>query len=361
MAIKKTVEGIPEQTDLWKVQQEPIRIDKFAKDTADVEKIIWFGESNTGKTRNYLDILGDYKDNNVPKEQVCMCIVFPDRATGITKLYNLIPKDYRERVFIYPVNSYEGMVTATANCERILNEHYEKTKKHGWLIVELLEEAWRMSQDFYSRQAFGETLADLMSAKRRAIGEINTIKDEKKKKSAFEALEGWRDWTVIKFYHNYNWIDRIKKMPFNVGVTAEVRPIEDEDSIFYVIKQRPAGEKDNAHRFDTILYKKHQGNKFTQRCFKLTGYNRIYSEVDVTGKNAYTVHKELIGRLAKSGYKTSAIEELEQEAGIPTPKKTEKPEVKAKPEKPKTEPKVVKKADPKVEEKKVEEDFDIDF
>ena len=91
------------------------------------------------------------------------------------------------------------MVTATANCERILKEHYEKTKKHGWLIVELLEEAWRMSHDYYSRQAFGETLADLMAAKRRAIGEINTIKDEKAKKSAFEALEGWRDWTVIKF------------------------------------------------------------------------------------------------------------------------------------------------------------------
>ena len=79
--MKKPVDGEVKQPDLWKIQQDPIRIDKFAKDTADVEKIIWFGESNSGKTRAYLDVLGYYKDNDVPKEQVCMCIVFPDRAT----------------------------------------------------------------------------------------------------------------------------------------------------------------------------------------------------------------------------------------------------------------------------------------
>jgi len=200
-----------------------------------------------------------------------------------------------------------------------------------------------MSQDYYSRQAFGETLADLMSAKRRAVEELKSIKSEDKKESAYQALEGWRDWTVIKFFHNFNWIDRIKKMPFNVGATAEIREIDNPDSIFYAIKVRPAGEKDNAHRFDTIIYKTHKGNNFTQQCFKLTGYSRLYSAIDITNKNSYAEHKKILEKFETAGYKSSAIEELEKEAGIKVPNVSPPP----KKEEPKPEPK---------EEKKEEED-----
>jgi len=353
MAIKKPVAGQTEPKILWEQEVTPVTIKDFTMETGDVEKILWFGESNTGKTRSYLDILGYLKSQKLPAEKVCMCIVFSDRATGITKLYNLIPKEYKERVFIFPVNDYEGLVKATANSEKILLEHFEKTKTHGWLIIELLEEAWRMSQDYYSREAFGETLADLMAAKRKAITEIKGVKDEKKKESAYQALEGWRDWTVIKFFHNFNWIDRIKKMPFNVGATSEVREIDNEDSIFYSIKLRPAGEKDNAHRFDTILYKIHQGDKFYQRCFKLTGYNRLYSNVDITDKNSYMVHKQILQKFEKAGYKSSAIEELEAEAGIPSPPKKEEPKPKPPEEKPKIEVPSISPA-PKEEPKKEE-------
>jgi len=353
MVIKKPVAGQTEPKILWEQEVTPVTIKDFTKETGDVEKILWFGESNTGKTRSYLDILGYLKSQKLPAEKVCMCIVFSDRATGITKLYNLIPKEYKERVFIFPVDDYEGLVKATANSEKILLEHHKKTGTHGWLIIELLEEAWRMSQDYYSREAFGETLADLMAAKRKAISDIKGIKDEGKKESAYQALEGWRDWTVIKFFHNFNWIDRIKKMPFNVGATSEVREIDNEDSIFYSIKLRPAGEKDNAHRFDTILYKIHQGDKFYQRCFKLTGYNRLYSNVDITDKNSYAVHKQILQKFEKAGYKSSAIEELEAEAGIPSPPKKEEPKPKSPEEKPKIEvPNIlpVPKEEPKTKE-----------
>jgi len=335
MVLKKPVMGEKEPKDLWKEAVKVTTMKQFAKDTADVEKILWFGESNCGKTRGYLDILGYQKSQGVPAEKVCMCIIFSDRATGITKLYNMIPKEYQERVFIFTVNDYESMVKATANSERILLEHHKKTGVYGWLICELLEESWRFAQDHYSREAFGETLADLMSAKRHAITDLKGIKDEKKKESAYQVLEGWRDWSVIKFYHNFNWIDKIKRMPFNVGATAETREIDNEDSIFYSIKLRPAGEKDNAHRFDTIIYKTHKGDKFYQRCFKWTGMNRLYSNVDITDKNSYTVHKQIEQKFIKAGYKSSAIEELEKEAGIPTPPKKEEP----KPEPPKEEPK----------------------
>jgi len=325
MALKKPIQGQSEPKDLWKEEAETYTIEQFAKQTENVEKILWYGESNSGKTRGYLDVLRYLKKIGTPPEKVCMCIIFSDRATGITKLYHLIPKEYVKNIYIFPVNDYEDLVKATGNAERILLEHHKKTGTHGWLISELLEESWRMAQDYYSRQAFGETLADLMSAKRRAIADLKSVKSEDKKESAYQVLEGWRDWTVIKFYHNFNWIDRIKKMPFNVGATAEIREIDNPDSIFYSVKVRPAGEKDNVHRFDTIIYKKHVGDKFYQRCFKLTGYSRLYSDIDITDKNGYEVHQKTLKLFESKGYKSSAIEELEKEAGIPSPPKKEEP------------------------------------
>lgn len=322
MVLKKKVEGRIEPKTLWAQEVTPVSIKQFAKDTENVEKIIWYGESNSGKTHGYLDVLRYQKKMGVPAKDVCMCIVYSDRATGITKLYNLIPKEYVERVFLFTVSDYEDLVKATGASERILMEHYAKTGVHGWLICELLEEAWRLSQDYYSQQAFGETLADLMAAKRRAIEDLKGVKSEDEKESAYQALQGWRDWTIIKFYHNFNWIDRIKKMPFNVGATAEIRDIANPDSIFSSVKVRPAGEKDNAHRFDTILYKKHVGDKFFQQCFKWTGMSRVYNAVDITDKNGYEIHKQIEKDFIKKGYKSSAIEELEKEAGIPPPPKT---------------------------------------
>jgi len=335
MAIKKKSEGESNQhKDLWKTRQvTSVPLGQFVKDTANVDKMIVYGESNTGKTRWYLSILSYLKKINVSDENILMYIIYPDRATGITKLANLVPKQFMNNVKIMTVNNYEDLVMATAEAEERLMEHYKKTGVHGWLVVELLSEVWRMAQDYYARQAFGETLAHLLAAKRKAVEEIMAEKGKEDKTTAFQALSGFADWVTIKFFHNFNWIDKIKKMPFNVVFTSEIKNEDNKDSIFSSVGKRPGGEKDNIHRFDTILYLAHKGNKFTQRCFKLTGYDRIYSEVDITNKNSYAVHQQILKKFEDAGYRSSAIEELEKEAGIPTPKKPE-PKV----EKPKPEP-----------------------
>lgn len=323
MTKQKQIEGQTQVKDLWNIPFEPVTIQDFAKNTIETEKTLWFGTSNSGKTKGYLDILAYWKAKNIPAEQVMMCIIFPDRATGLTKLYKLIPKEYVTRVFVYTVNCYEDVIKATADSEKRLIEHYNKTKNHGWLMVELLEEIWRMSQDYYSRQAFGETLADYLALQRDAVKEKMKKLGQEDKDNAFKALGGWQDWSIIKFFHNFNWIDKIKKMPFNVGATSEVKKETNKDSIFFEIGVCPAGEKDNEHRFDTIIYKSHRGNNFYQQCFKLTGYTRIYAEVDITDKNSYSVHKKILKQFEDKGYCSSAIEELEEEAGIVVPKQKE--------------------------------------
>jgi len=317
MPLKKPIEGESPATSLW--EQElvvPRKFNDFYEEIAPTEKILLFGESNTGKTRWYLNILNYLKKQGLTKDQVLMCIIFPDRPTGITKLYDLVPKEFVENVLVFPVDTYEELVSSTSKAEKLLTEHHKKTGVHGWLVIELLEEAWRMAQDYYCRKAFGETLADLLAAKRQEIQRLMAAKGKEDRDTAYQALEGWKDWPVIKFFHNFNWIDRIKKMPFNTVFTAEVKEELNPDSIFHSVGVRPAGEKDNIHRVDTIIYLTHVGGRFFQQCFKLTGYNRLYSKIDITNKNGYEVHKQILQRFEKLGYKTSIMQEIEEEAGI---------------------------------------------
>ena len=330
MAIKKSIEGAVEPKNLWEQRLvEPRTMTEFVKETADTEKMILFGESSSGKTRFYLGILPYLKKLGVPKENILMCIVYPDRSTGLTKIHSLIPKEFMDNVLVFPINNYEEMVSSTAVADEYLKAHFKKTGVHGWLVSELLEESWRMSQDYYSRMAFGETLADLMAAKRQEVQELMASKDKEGKDTAYQALSGFQDWVTIKFFHNFNWIDKLKRMPYNIIFTAEIKEEGNKDSIFYSLKWRPSGEKDNCHRCDSIMYLSHKENNFFVKPFKLTGYNRLYGELNIADKNGYEVHKNALKRLEELGYKTSKIEELEKEAGIIPPKpkpKVEKPE-----------------------------------
>ena len=324
MAEKKESKVKKKEVDLWnETLVTPVKFGKYAKDVVDSEKIILFGESNTGKTRWYLNIIDHMIKQGIKKEDILMCVVFPDRPTGIAKLANLIPNEYRDCLSIYQINSYEELVSSTAQSEKELKEHYNKTGKYGWLIIELLEDAWKSSQDYFCREAYGQSMGEFFSNMRDSL--------EKPGSPAYEAFAGpfGGPWPIIKFFHNFNWIDKIKRMPYNVLFTSELKNEDNKDSMFADLKYRPAGEKDNIHRVDTIIYLSHKNNKFAQACYKLTGYSKVYSTVDITGKNGYEVHNQLLKRLENAGLKTSKIEDIEKEAGIDfKPKKETKKEEK---------------------------------
>lgn len=346
MEKKKDIKEEPK--DLWAQQLvKPISIRQYSKEIAETEKIIAYGESNSGKTSFYISILGELSKQKIPKEDILMCIIFPDRPTGLTKLMKAIPPEYLDCVMVYPINSYEELVSSTAQADKELTEHKKKTGKYGWIVIELLESSWKDVQDYYCRLAYGESLGEYFAKKR---ADVKAMKEDT---TAYKSLDGWGDWTIIKYFHNYNWIDKIKRMHWNIVFTAELKEEGNKDSIFFDLGYRPAGEKDNIHRVDTVLYLSHKGNQFKMRPYKITGYDRLYGELDITGKNAYSVHLDALKRLEELGYKTSKMKDIETQAGITPPKpkpapkveqvkpKEEQPEQVQKPkeEKPKTESK----------------------
>ncbi len=293
-----------ESKGLWSGKDEGQRFDEFVESTAGTHKVIFYGESGTGKTRAYLKILELLKEQGIPPEDVLMEIVYPDRATGITKLSGIVPMEYVPRMNIHAISTYEELIKATSTACKNLEEHYEKTGRHGWLVTELLGEIWAFAQDYYTRQSYGEGLGDFFAEKQQVTSAI------KEDKTAYSALEGWKDWTVIKHFHNFNYIDKLKKKQFNIVFTAEVKQEGRDDSIFYE-HGRPSGEKDNMHRVDEIIKLQKSNGNYYMRPYKLTGYKKLYPKQNITGKNPFKQHIKALKQLEKKGLRESSSDKIE--------------------------------------------------
>ena len=316
-------------TNLWEQSVESIPIKKYTREAGDSEKMILFSETGAGKTRFYLKLLKTLLSKGVAKKDLKMFIIYPDRPGGLAKLYGLIPKEYQDCIDVFPVSMYEDVVRATGTAARALEKHYKDTGVYGWIIFELMENYWTFSQDYYCRMAYGETMGDYFAEMQSMMS-----KDKAHKKAAYEALTGpfGGPWTSIKFFHNFNWIDKIKRMPYNIIFTSELKEEDNSDSIFKVLGFRPSGEKHCQHKIDQILYLSHKGDKFFMKPFKLTGYDKLYAQVDITGKNGYEQHLKALKELEKRGFRISPMELLEKTSGITPPKvvkevkKTENPD-----------------------------------
>ena len=336
--------------DLWSESVNSIPIKKYVAEAGDAEKIIVFSETGAGKTRFYLKVLKTLLKKGVSKEDLRMFIIFPDRPNGLAKLFGLIPKEYQECIDVLPVGNYEDTIRATATAVRALEDHHEKTGTYGWLIFELMENYWAFSMNYYCIQAYGKTMGEYFTQMQSIMS-----KDKAEKKTAFEAFSGpfGGPWPIIKWSHNFNWIDKLKRMPYNIIFTSELREEDNKDSIFSSLGYRPAGEKHCQHKVDTILYLSHKGNNFFMRPFKLTGYTRLYGELNITNKNGYEVHKDALKRLEEMGYSVSKMDDIEAAAGITPPKKKAVPKLEPKPksesktEPINTKPKIVKEKEEK--------------
>lgn len=322
MVEKKETIKAKEASTLWEQEVESIPVKKFTRSTAITEKLLVFGETGSGKTKFYIDTLSNRRDAGVKPKDMLAIIILPDRPTGITKLYNLIPTEYAEedRIRIFPVNNYEDTIKATASSHKLLLDHYKQTGKHGYAIFELMENYWSFTQDYFCRKAYGKTLGEYFAQMQASLG------SDKANAAAYEAFAGpfGGPWPIIKFFHNFNWIDKIKRFPYNTIFTSEIKEETNKDSIFFELGYRPAGEKHNQHRMDTIIYTSHVGNKFFIRPYKLTGYTKLYNKIEVTDKNDYTEHNIALKILQDRGYRVSPIEEIEQALNIKPKKEVNK-------------------------------------
>lgn len=331
---------------LFKLAAEGISLEKLKRRKA--ESILFYGATFSGKTYGYITIPQYLKEQGIPPEKFKMCIVYPDRPGGVTKLLDEVPDEYLSGIELYPITGdFNQVIEATLKSWKQLLEFSEfpkETDKQCFLVVEMLDEMWSMAQDTAVREAYGVGIGDYMarefqSVLKRAQAEAKSKKDL----SAYQVLQGWTDWTIIKNLHNTQWVEVVKQIPFfgiNLICTAGEKPLAEgeEGGTFGKVGVKPAGEKSNRHRVDTIIYMRQKGGHFFIQPAKITELGMVYPEKNVTDQGPYGVHLEMQKRLKKvKQQRRQKRRRKEQSEGEEPEESTEEQEAEPSPEEEETE------------------------
>lgn len=123
---------------------------------------------------------------------------------------------------------------------------------YDWVVLDKSNNAWSRVQDYFVSQVFGESMGEYFLEIRKSLWANNDIGKGGKKvtSTALEALDGWKDWTVInKLYDDFiNPI--IYQVRCHVYTTADVDKLDkklEKDpevlNLFGDLDVKPAGQK----------------------------------------------------------------------------------------------------------------------
>lgn len=208
-----------------------------------------------------------------------LCKIIDDLLRTGARFYVIDPEDSFEQsssefdqtafdqvVEWFVPGSYTEVKQAFKECEAKILARYEETGKiQDWLMIDGVSELWELTQVDYVRTIWGDDLGDRYLKLRREIedkiiaGETTDMQPK---------LDGWSDWAQIKKLHNTDLVDRMKRLPCNWVITAQVKELMKDNprsrskikehptikEMFGELGKKPEGEKSNAHRVDYVIY-----------------------------------------------------------------------------------------------------------
>jgi hypothetical protein len=212
------------------------------------ERILIGGAPGTGKSYSLL-ALADYIQIRDPDAKIF--ILDADRGMGKVRKsewpqVNNIAKHYVAR-------NWEVV-------EQFLAEVGEEHRPKDWVFIDMLGRFWDMAQSLEVSAVHGVSPGQAMLNARKNLVEQHKL-------HAPGSLPQ-PDWTVIKRFHNDEFIDTISNVwDAHVVATTALNKLDvDRDDallveIFAPYGYRPEGEKYNVHRFDTVMFMSLEGDK----------------------------------------------------------------------------------------------------
>lgn len=241
------------------------------------EKILFGGDTNTGKT------LAIYN----------LAITFPDSKVIAIDAEGDLELTIEEMGYRPPNLLVFNAKPDWAGLKAFYDESKKELKASDWLCPDMMGVFWDLAQNYFSRAVFGESPSE----------HILTLRKEAKR-ADFGGFDGLTDWTVIKRMHNEDiFDDAVRWSDFNVFATTSLNDFSPREKIpqygldALMAKEfgkKLEGEKHNKFRFRTIViaYYKPADKKYCFKIVKQKGkpMEQPLEEYDFTGKSFIDVY-----------------------------------------------------------------------
>lgn len=145
--------------------------------------------------------------------------------------------------------------------KHLVSAYKTPMKLNDWVVVDKANNAWQRVQDYFVQEVFGEDMGDYFLHVRKQLYERGDKSKSGKPATSIarEALDGWKDWSVINKLYD-DWIlPIIYKVHCHVYATSDVEKVERDEkdpeilSLFGDLKVKPAGQKRLGGQMHTIF------------------------------------------------------------------------------------------------------------
>jgi len=234
-----------------------------------LERILLYGGPDSGKSRALLTVAKWHQKR------------------GSDAVFYVVSNDMGYHPLLMPGGEFDELENVVVEEAMNMAEHFDavrrfnkKIRPHDWLSVDLLSAVWEAAQDEYAEREFGVDLAEYWAT-------------ERPKGSDDYPVKGWEWGPINKRYRSFA-MNEVMRCRGHVLCMSGQRQLKEasrsgkggEDPQLAAIYQRiawaAAGQKDDTHRFHTVLHLKPNAKR--DRWTMTTARERARTREPMTGE-----------------------------------------------------------------------------
>jgi len=206
-----------------------------------LERILLYGGPDSGKSRALLTVAKWHQKR------------------GSDAVFYIVSNDMGYHPLLMPGGEFDELENVVVEDVVSMDDHFaavrqfnKKIRPHDWLVVDLLDAVWAAAQDEYAEKEWGVDLAEHWAT-------------DRPKGSDEYPVSGWEWGPINKRYRSFA-MNEVMRCRGHVMCMSGQRPLKEpsksgkggEDPSLAAIYRRiawvPQGQKDDTHRFHTVLH-----------------------------------------------------------------------------------------------------------
>ncbi len=258
-------------------------------DAGVLERILAMGVTGSGKSYQWLKMAEEL----LPSGVKFRCIDTDNAISFMlkTQFPHLMPEN-KGNVYVHPAFDWPDYQQSILWIQRKMKnpkilESYEdnlakdyrdnQVKPSDWTIIDMVDNAWRTVQRFFTEEVFQEDIGSyfLQIRKELAAGVRKTKSGKAMTSLPAEVFDGWKDWVVMNKLYDDFILPVVYRIRTHTYATTKVEQVDrktekDEETLLQYgeLGIRPAGQKALGHQMHSIFlfipgYGKEKGWKIT--------------------------------------------------------------------------------------------------